>query len=206
MKLIYTGYTTDSNTVLSFKKRQAKQLCVYGSGETTNHTSGGTFEDSICKIMLSTGETKWEIPSMVWDDFSEASAYTANTYSDDDTYKPGDGGSGGGTDESWTDKGNIIPFIPVKEFCEINTDFTNCNWNGLIPSAIIKGKPFTGVLAPDEGYKFNKDLSLYGITCIGKSGNSIDITVDINDNGYATIEIKNVQEDLKISCTCITSS
>lgn len=202
MKLIYTGYTTDSNTVLSFKKRQAKQLCVYGSGETTNYTSGGTFEDSICKIMLSTGETKWEIPSMVWDDFSEASGYTANTYSDDDTYEYGDDGSGGGTDASWTDKGNIIPFIPVKEFCEINTDFTNCNWNG-ITLRVINGFTFTGVLAPDEGYKFNEDLSLYGITCIGKSGN---ITVYINNNGYATIKIENVQEDLTISCTCIASS
>lgn len=201
MKLIYTGYTTDSNTVLSFKKRQA-QLCVYGSGETTNHTSGGTFEDSICKIMLSTGETKWEIPPMVWDDFSEASGYTANTYSDDDTYKYGDDGSGGGTDESWTDKGNIIPFIPVREFCEINTDFTNCNWNGLT----FNGFTFRGVLAPDKNYEFNSNSSPYGITCIGESGNSIDITVDINGDGYATIEIKNVQEDLKISCTCIASS
>lgn len=206
MKLIYTGYTTDSNTVLSFKKRQTKQLCVYGSGETTNHTSGGTFEDSICKIMLSTGETKWEIPSMVWDDFSEASEYTGNIYSDVDTYKPGADGSGGGTDASWTDKGNIIPFIPVRESCEINTDFTNCNWNGLTLSSVINGFPFRGVLAPDKNYEFNSNSSHYGITCIGKSGNSIDITVGINDKGYATIEIKNVQEDLKISCTCIASS
>jgi hypothetical protein len=72
----------------------------------------------------------------------------------------------------------------------------------LTPAAIKKGDTFQGVLAPNEGYEFNK----YGISCVGKSGNPIDITVDINDNGYATVKIEKVQENLTISCTCIASS
>jgi hypothetical protein len=122
MKLIYTG-RTDSNTVLSFKKRQAKQLCVYGSGK---HTSGGTFEDRIYEITLSTGETKWEISTIDWGNFSEASEYKENVYEDVDTYNSGKDGSGGGTGTDWKDKGNIIPSKPLSGYCEINTDFTNC--------------------------------------------------------------------------------
>lgn len=199
MKLIYTGYTTDSNTVLSFKKRQAKQLCVYGSG---GHTSGGTFENAIYETTLSTGETTWETSTIEWGDFGQASEYEENVYEDKDTYISGDTGSGGGTDEGWKDKGNIIP---LKELCEIKTNFTNCQWDGLLFSAIVKGRTLTGALVPDEGYEFSSESS-YGISCIGKSGNSIDITVRLNDNGYATVKIENVQENLTISCTCIASS